>query len=235
MAKLKKAEKAKRQEAVRGGRKPAARSAKAPPAKPAAKSAAKRAPARAAPAARRSAAAKKVSPVAPGYHTVTPTLSVSECAKAIAFYKEAFGASESFRMSAPDGKSVWHAEIRIGDSPIMLSDPMDPTVKPPTKDAPSSIGVWLYVPDVDAVFAQATKAGATAKMPPADMFWGDRMAQIADPFGVRWGIATHKQDLSEEEIRKGSEEFARQMAQGGGAQGAAPSGNGTGSTEAPAA
>ncbi len=232
MAKVKKARKAKLQQAARGGGKPAARSAK-PAAKPAGRAAAKRSSSRAAPAARRGSA-KKVSHVPAGYHAVTPTLSIAECAKAIEFYKEALDAKETYRMAAPDGKSVWHAELRIGDSPIMLSDPMDPRVKPPSRDAPSAVGIWLYVPDCDALFEQATKAGATVMMPLADMFWGDRFGMVLDPFGVRWGIATHTKDLSQEEIRQAGEEFASKMAQGAG-QGAAQGTSASGSSEAPAA
>jgi hypothetical protein len=104
---------------------------------------------------------------------------------------------------------------------------MDPSVKPPSPEAPSPVGIWLYVPDCDALFDRATKAGATVAMPLADMFWGDRMGSLLDPFGVRWSIATHQKDLSEEEVRRAGEEFARNMAQRG------PQGGG--SSEAPAA
>ena len=227
MAKVKKDRKAKMQESARGGGKSAARAAKPAAKAKAAKPAAKRA-ARAGAAAPR--AAKKPAPVPPGMHTVTPTLTLSDCAKAIEFYKEAFGAQERERFPSPDGKSVWHAALGIGDSTVFVSDAMDPSVKPPSREAPSAVGVFLYVPDCDAVFEQATKAGATAVMPVADMFWGDRMGALLDPYGVRWSIATHVKDMTAEEMRKAGEEFASKMAgaQGGGREGA-------GSSEAPAA
>src|SRR5919198_1866291 len=220
MAKVNKDRKAKLQQATRGGAKGAPRGAKAAPkpakasARGAGKSAAKRAPGKATASARRGGA-KKPAPVPAEMHTVTPTLSLSECAKAIDFYKEAFGAEERARFPSPDGKSIWHAAIKIGDSMVYLNDAMDPSLKPPSPEAPSPIGIWLYVPDCDALVEQATKAGASVKMPVADMFWGDRMGALLDPFGVRWTVATHVKDMTPEEMRAGGEEFARKMAQGG--------------------
>jgi PhnB protein len=223
MAKVNKDRRAKLQQTARGGAKSAPRGARAAPktakasARGAGRSAAKRAPGKAAAGARRGGAKKPAqpAPVPAGMHTVTPTLMLSDCAKAIDFYKEAFGAEERARFPAPDGKSIWHAEITIGDSVVYLNDPMDPSVKPPSPEAPSPVGIWLYVPDCDALVAQATKAGASVKMPVADMFWGDRMGALLDPFGVLWTVATHVKDMTEEEMRAGGEEFARKMAQGG--------------------
>jgi len=132
-------------------------------------------------------------PIPEGYHSVTPTLNVQGAAKAIDFVKRAFGAEELLRMPGPGG-AIQHAEVRIGDSIVMLSDAVrDPAM-------PGSI--FLYVEDADAVYEQARKAGATSLMPPTDMFWGDRMARVKDPVGNLWAIATHTEDLSPEEIAK---------------------------------
>jgi PhnB protein len=138
-----------------------------------------------------------------GYRTVTPYLTVKGAAQAIEFYKRAFGARESERMTGPDGKSVMHAEIQIGDSLVMLSDefPQMGSRSPQTLGG-TTAAIFLYVPDVDAAFQQAVDAGAKAIMPPADMFWGDRFGKLVDPFGHEWAMATHKEDLAPEEIRK---------------------------------
>jgi PhnB protein len=138
-----------------------------------------------------------------GYRTVTPYLTVKGAAQAIDFYKRAFGARESERMTGPDGKSVMHAEIQIGDSLVMLSDefPQMGSRSPQTLGG-TTAAIFLYVPDVDAAFQQAADAGAKAIMPPADMFWGDRFGKLVDPFGHEWAMATHKEDLAPEEIRK---------------------------------
>ncbi|HEX9291884.1 MAG TPA: VOC family protein [Anaeromyxobacteraceae bacterium] len=169
--------------------------------------------------ARASAKPRKVSPIPPGVHTVTPNLVLEDCAKAMEFYKQAFGAKELMRMMSPDGRGIWHAEMRIGDSIIYLNDAMDR--RAPSRENPSSTMIWLYVPDCDAVFARAIEAGATSAMPLADMFWGDRSGMVIDPFGMPWGISTHVKDLSEEEMRRAGEEFAKKMATQGGGQGTA--------------
>jgi uncharacterized glyoxalase superfamily protein PhnB len=145
-------------------------------------------------------------------HTVTPQLTLRESARAIDFYKQAFGAQELMRMPTPDGRGVWHAELRIGDSVIFLSDemPQSPTVAPSSTNKPTGV-IQLYVPDCDAVYQSALQAGARVNMPLADMFWGDRYGTVVDPFGQIWGIATHVKDLSPEEMRKGAEEFAAKM------------------------
>ena len=132
-----------------------------------------------------------VNPVPEGYHTVTPFLTLKDAAGAIDFYKKAFGAQERFRMPTPDGK-VAHAELQIGDSVVMLSEALQEPV--------TSASIYLYVPNADATFDRAVKAGAQSTMLLTDMFWGDRFGRVTDPFGVRWGIATHKEDLSPEEI-----------------------------------
>ena len=141
-----------------------------------------------------------VKPVPEGHHTVTPYLAVDDASAAIEFYKRAFGATEQMRMSAPDGK-IGQAELKIGDSLIMLSDPFpQATTRPPKELGGTTAGVFLYVEDVDASFQQAVDAGATVAMPLTDMFWGDRFGSLIDPFGHQWSLATHKEDLTEEEI-----------------------------------
>jgi PhnB protein len=144
-------------------------------------------------------------PIPEGYRTVTPYITVKGAAQAIDFYKRAFGAKEGERMTDPGGQRVMHAEIKIGDSPVMLSDEceeMGPGPRSPQTLGGTTASIFLYVPDVDTAFKRAVDAGAKAIMAPADMFWGDRFAKLADPFGHEWAMATHKEDLSPEEIRK---------------------------------
>ncbi len=135
-----------------------------------------------------------------GFHSLTPSLTLRDAAAGIEFYKRAFGAVEHYRLSGPDGR-IMHAEIQIGDSVLLCNDEM------PEWDAlsPLSIGgngssLMIYVEDADAVFAQAVTAGATAVRPPTDQFWGDRSGQVKCPFGYKWSIATHKEDVSKDEI-----------------------------------
>jgi uncharacterized glyoxalase superfamily protein PhnB len=148
-----------------------------------------------------------------GYHTVTPALTVRNGADAIEFYKRAFGAEEVMRVHGPDGKRLMHAEIRVGDSRIMLGEEW-----PDTRClAPSSVGaatgsLYLYVPNVDAAFERAVSAGAKAVMPVTDMFWGDRFGQVEDPSGHRWGLATHMEDPSPEQMAQRQKEFFASMA-----------------------
>lgn len=162
---------------------------------------------------------KKVKPIPDGYHTVSPYLVLDECAKAIEFYKKAFGAEEGLRMAGPDGK-IGHAEVRIGDSVVMMSDEMPPmpgqpgTYKSPKKAGLSTAALFLYVKDVDASFDRAVKAGCTVRAPVTDMFWGDRFGQVIDPFGHSWSLATHKEDLSPQEMGKRQQEFMAKMKQG---------------------
>lgn len=153
-----------------------------------------------------------VEPIPRGMHTLTPNLVVRDCAQAIAFYKQALGAEERSRFPAPDGKSIWHAELRIGDSMVFLNDAMPGApFAPPDASRPSPATMWLYVPDCDAAFQRAVEAGAKPMMPPEDAFWGDRCAQVADPYGYCWSFATHVKDLTEEEMRRAGAEFAREM------------------------
>jgi PhnB protein len=146
--------------------------------------------------------AKSVKPIPEGYSPVTPYLTVKGAAGAIDFYKKAFGAEEAFRMNSPDGK-VMHAEIRIGGAVIMLHDEM-PEWKAlsPQTIGDSGSSIMLYVQDVDAVFKRALAAGATSIMDVADQFYGDRCGGLKDPFGHKWSIATHVEDVPPDEISR---------------------------------
>jgi PhnB protein len=139
-------------------------------------------------------------PIPDGYRTVSPSLAVDDAARAIDYYTKAFGAKEVVRMDAPGGK-VAHAELEIGDSRIMLSDPFpQASIQPPKQLGGATAGVFMYVEDVDAVVKRAVDAGATVTMEVADQFWGDRFGSITDPFGHVWWIATHVEDVPEEEM-----------------------------------
>lgn len=144
-----------------------------------------------------------VSPIPRGFHTVTPYLVVKNASDAIEFYCKAFDAVELHRSVCPSSGRIMNAKIGIGDSIIMLNDEFpEYDCRGPAADAPPAVTIHLYVEDVDALFAQAVAAGATALMTPSDSFWGDRFAQIHDPFGHRWSIGTHIEDLSDEEIQE---------------------------------
>ena len=137
-----------------------------------------------------------------GYHSVTPYLVVKGAAEAIEFYKKALGAVETVRMPGPGGR-IMHAEVKIGNSMVMLSDehPERGYLSPKTIGG-AGVSIMLYTDSVDATYKQALAAGATSNTPPEDMFWGDRMANITDPFGHSWAIATHTEDVSPEEMQK---------------------------------
>ncbi len=153
-------------------------------------------------------------PVPEGYSTLMPYLAVEDASAAIDFYQRAFGAKERARMAGPGG-SVMHAELEIGDSIVMLSDPFpQSSTKPPKELGGTSVSIMTYVEDTDSVYQQAIDAGATSLMEPDDMFWGDRFSSVEDPFGHQWTIATHIEDVSPEEMQKRSEEWAAQMAAG---------------------
>jgi uncharacterized glyoxalase superfamily protein PhnB len=152
-----------------------------------------------------------VNPIPEGMHTVSPYLAVDDAAAAIDFYVRAFGAKELSRMPAPDGK-IGHASIQIGDSIVMFADPFpQATARPPKELGGTSVSLMMYVEDADAVFKRAVDAGATPQMEPDDMFWGDRLAQVGDPFGHSWQIATHKEDLSDEEVAERGRKFMAGM------------------------
>jgi len=149
-------------------------------------------------------------PIPDGYHSVTPTLTISGASDAIEFYKKAFDAKEIYRFPGLDGKSIMHAEIRIGDSAIMLCDEMPEMgcLSPKSTGGPSG-SIYLYVNDADFVFSKAISAGANPMMPMMDEFWGDRVGILSDPFGHRWAVATRKKDMTPEEIQKAGSEFMK--------------------------
>jgi PhnB protein len=141
-----------------------------------------------------------------GYHTVTPYLAVDDATAAIEFFRRAFGAKERVRRAAPDGK-VGHAELEIGDSVVMLADPYPELIaKPPKELGGNSVGLFVYVENVDDLVKQAVEAGATLTMAPKDQFWGDRTGTVTDPFGHVWEIATHVEDVPPEELAERSNE-----------------------------
>ena len=144
----------------------------------------------------------KAKPIPEGYHTATPYLIIKDAARAIEFYKKAFGATELMRIAEPSGK-VMHAEIKIGNSPIMIADEFpEMGARSPQALGGSPVSIFLYVEDVDALASQAIAAGAKVLRPVQDQFWGDRYGKLADPFGHVWDIATHKEDVAPEEIHK---------------------------------
>ena len=152
-------------------------------------------------------------PVPEGYRTVTPYLAVDDAQQAIDFYTRAFGARERARMPMPDGK-VGHVELEIGDSLVMLADPFpQSTSKPPSQVGGTTVAIFLFSEDVDALFQQAVAAGATELMAPADMFWGDRFGSVQDPFGHVWQMATRVEDLTPEEIERRGEEAMAAMSE----------------------
>jgi len=150
---------------------------------------------------------KKVVAVPEGYHTITPFLTIHGAAAAIDYYKKAFGAVERGRIMSPDGKKIMHAEIKIGDSVLMLNDDLAEAPSSPNKGDSNVCDLHIYVPNCDEVFDRAVKAGGKVKWPLQNRFWGDRFGAIVDPFGLTWSIATHKEDLSEDEITRGGKEW----------------------------
>lgn len=176
---------------------------KAAPRKGAPKKAAKAAPKK-----------KAVKPIPPGYHAITAYLCIDGASDAIAFYKRAFGAKERLRMDAPGGK-VGHAELVIGDSAVMLADEFpEMNFRGPKKGEGTSVNMHLYVPDVDAMMANAIAAGATVVRAIEDKFYGDRTGSIVDPFGHVWHLATHKEDLTPAQMKKRGEEVSKKAAGG---------------------
>ena len=155
-----------------------------------------------------------VKPIPEGYHSVTPYLIVRGAAEAIDFYRRAFGAVELFRFPSPDGK-IGHAEIKIGDSPIMMADEYpDMGYKGPQTIGGSPVSLMIYVEDVDTVFNQAVAAGATIKEALQDKFYGDRIGTVTDPFGHVWHISTHKEDVSMDEMQERMKEHTAAASSG---------------------
>ena len=150
-----------------------------------------------------------------GYHTVTPALIVRDGGAAIAFYQKAFGAELVGRMDGPDGR-LMHAEIRIGDSTIMLGEENEAWgTRSPLSMNGNPGSLHLYVPDADAAFARALAAGATVQQPLEDAFWGDRYGKVTDPFGHHWGIATRVKEMTEAETKQAMDAWLAGMAQAG--------------------
>lgn len=154
--------------------------------------------------------AKAKSPVPEGYQTVTPALTLDDARATIEWYKKALGAEELSSAPGPDGK-LMHAEIRVGNSRIMLSDPVMGN-KGPKDFGGSPASLWVYVEDCDALFNRAVKAGAEVAWPMSDAFWGDRFGAIKDPSGYTWTLATRKEDLTPAEMKERQEEFFAQTA-----------------------
>ena len=153
-----------------------------------------------------------VKPIPEGYHTVTPFMTVRDAASAIEFYKRAFGATERDVAKDPSGK-VMHAELQIGDSVIMMSDEFpDYGALSPQSVGGSSMGLHIYVDNVDTAFDRAVKAGAQVEMPVMDQFWGDRYGKLKDPFGHKWSIATHTKDLSRDEMKQAMDDAMKKTA-----------------------
>jgi PhnB protein len=145
-----------------------------------------------------------------GFHTITPSLTCKDCAKAIEFYKKALGATELMRMHSPDGSKITHAELKIGNSMVFVNDEMGPGCAAP--GTASGVSLFLYVENADATFGSAVAAGAKVDMPLDNMFWGDRFGTLTDPYGHCWGVATHVEDLTPEEIGKRAAAFFAKMA-----------------------
>lgn len=147
-----------------------------------------------------------------GYHALTPGLTIKGADRAIPFYEKALGAKVSSRMNGPDGHSVMHAELKVGDSVFMLGEE-DPSMgnRSPSTLGGTTVSLYVYTPDVDGLYQRALAAGATSVAPPTDMFWGDRHARIRDPFGHEWGLATHVEEVPPAEMeRRAREWMARQ-------------------------
>lgn len=148
-----------------------------------------------------------------GFHSVTPIFMFKDARKAIEFYKKALGAKELFVMPGPDGKGIMHAELQIGDSIIMMGEenPYEPCKSAETMGG-SPVGFYIYLENVDEAFRKALEAGAESQMDVQEMFWGDRIGTVKDPFGYSWSLATHTRDLTPQEIEEGAKAAFAQMA-----------------------
>jgi PhnB protein len=151
-------------------------------------------------------------PIPDGYRTVTPSFTFKDTQKALDFYQKAFGAKVLGVFKGLDGKGIMHAVFQIGDSMLMCGDEMSDKCKSAQTLGGTPISMFIYVPDADKTFDQAVAAGCKPDMPMADMFWGDRAGNVTDPFGYCWMIATHTQDLSEEQVKQNAEKFFAGMA-----------------------
>ena len=152
-----------------------------------------------------------VRPIPEGYHTITPGLTCRNASNAIEFYKKVFGAKELMRMPGPNGR-VMHAELQIGDSRFMVNDEFPGMAEGPNPSVIPSSSLFVYTENVDAMYKRAVDAGARADMPVENMFWGDRYGKFTDPAGHQWGVATHVEDVTPDEMQRRSEEMTRKMA-----------------------
>jgi PhnB protein len=148
----------------------------------------------------------EVKAVPEGIHTITPQLTIDGCDQAIEWYRRAFGAELLGRAPDPSGQKVWHAELRVGDSVVYVNDAF-PDMGGPAEPA----HLWLYAQDIDGWWQRAVDAGATIRMPLADMFWGDRSGTIVDPFGISWSLAERKKNLTPEEMKRAQDEFVASL------------------------
>jgi PhnB protein len=153
-------------------------------------------------------------PIPDGFHTVSPHLIVPDGVLAVEFYKQAFGAQEVTRLMAPDGRTLMHAQLKIGDSAIMLGSEFPPNALSPKNRGGASVFLHIYTADADAAFDRAIKAGCKVNMPMSDMFWGDRYGQLEDPFGHIWSIATHQHDYTPEQVVANAKAFFAKMEKG---------------------
>jgi PhnB protein len=152
-----------------------------------------------------------VSAIPQGYHSITPSMTCKNAARAIDLYKQVLGATEIMRMPGPGG-IIMHAELRIGDSVIFLNDEIPGGPKAPDGTSLNPVSLFLYIEDVDSVCNRAVAAGCKLTMPVTNMFWGDRYGKFDDPFGHSWGVATHVEDVAPHEMKRRSDEWSAKMA-----------------------
>ncbi|MBP2673730.1 MAG: uncharacterized protein H6Q84_570 [Deltaproteobacteria bacterium] len=153
-----------------------------------------------------------VKPIPEGYHSITTCMTVKDADRAIEFYKKAFGAEELLRVAGPDGHGVMHAELKIGDSRYFIADEIrEMGNRSPESLGGSPAGIYLYVRDAEETYKKAVAAGAAAREPVQDMFWGDRCGTVRDPYGYDWTVATHKEDVSPEELKRRHAEWIKGM------------------------
>lgn len=150
-----------------------------------------------------------------GYHSITPSITCKGAAKAIDFYKQVFQAKELSRMTMPNNM-IGHADLMIGDSHLMLNDEFPGMASAPAPNSLSAVNLFVYTDNVDELFDRAVKAGCKVEMPLSNQFWGDRYGKLRDPFGHQWGLAQHVEDVSPEEMKKRSDEWASKMSKAAG-------------------
>lgn len=153
----------------------------------------------------------KVKPIPEGYHSLSPSITCKNAAKAIDFYKKVFGATEVLRLPGSNNE-IMHAELKIGDSHLFLNDEFPGMAVAPAGPGPAPVQIFLYTEDVDAVYNRAIHEGARSTMPLADQFWGDRYGKFVDPFGHHWGVATHVEDVAPEDLQRRMKEATAQKA-----------------------